>query len=56
MMRRLNAALYLILNGIIRIPFFVRWSGLPFSSQKKRNGRYVDSIGLEHIHASERLL
>ena len=55
MMRSLNTALYLILNGMIRIPFCVRLSGLPFSSQKKRNGRHVDSIDLEHIHTSEGL-
>ena len=55
MMRSLDTALYLTLNGMIRIPFCVRLSGLPFSSQKKRNGRHVDSIDLEHIHTSEGL-
>ena len=55
MMRSLNTALYLILNGMIRIPFYVRLSGLPSSSQIKKNGHYVDSVGLEHIRTSEQL-
>ena len=40
MMRSLNTALYLTLNGMIRIPFCVRLSGLPSSAQIKKNGRY----------------
>ena len=55
MMRNLNTALYLILNGMIRIPFYVRLSGLPSSAQIKKNGRYVNSMGLEHIRTSEQL-
>jgi hypothetical protein len=35
MMRSLNTALYLILNGMIRIPFYVRLSGLPSSFTNK---------------------
>ena len=46
MMRSLNTALYLILNGMIRIPFYVRLRGLPSSSKIKKNGHYVDSGGL----------
>ena len=55
MMRSLNTALYLILNGMIRIPFYVRLSGLPSSAQIKKNGRYVNSMGLDHIRTSEQL-
>ena len=36
MLRSLNTALYLILNGMIRIPFYVRLSGLPSSAQIKK--------------------
>ena len=43
MLRSLNTALYLILNG------------LPSSAQIKKNGRYVDSVGLDHIRTSEQL-
>ena len=55
MMRSLNTALYLILNGMIRIPFCVRLSGLRSSAQIKKNGRYVDSVDLGHIRTSEQL-
>ena len=55
MMRSLNTALYLILNGLIRIPFCVRLSGLLSSAQIKKNGHYVDSVGLDHIRPSEQL-
>ena len=55
MMRSLNTALYLILNGMIGIPFYVRLSGLPSSAQIKKNGHYVNSVALDHIRTSEQL-
>jgi len=55
MMRSLNTALYLILNGMIRIPFYVRLRGLRSSAQIKKNGRYLDSVDLDHIRTSEQL-
>ena len=55
MMRSLNTALYLVLIGMIRIPFYVRLRGLPPSSKIKKNGHYVDSVGLDHIRTSEQL-
>ena len=55
MMRSLNTALYLILNGMFRIPFCVRLSGLRSSAQIKKNGHYVNSVGLDHIRTSEQL-
>ena len=55
MMRSLNTALYLVLIGMIRIPFYMRLSGLPSSSKIKKNVHYMDSMGLEQTRTSEQL-